>query len=210
MVDYPLKIATVGQTGVGKTKIIMRYINDKFIDSGLSTIGIDCFRKIISYKNKNIKLNIYDTSGQEKYESVVSNYYKNSNGIILVYDITSKKSYDKINYWIQEIKDNSWYNINTFILIGNKSDLESEREVSFDEGKALADKYGITFLEGSAKTGENVNELFETLVQQIIKNNSDFSSSLSQLNFNSFPLSKEIKNKKIKKKSDVEEKESCC
>ena len=130
--DYSLKIITLGESGVGKTKILVRY-----------------------------KDNIYEDS--------VSNYYNNTDGVILVYDISNERSFSKIQYWINEIKSNSNIDNSTFILFGNKNDLEEERKVSFEEGKEYAEQNRFQFLEGSAKTGNNIKELFTMLVKNIMK-----------------------------------------
>ena len=128
MFSYSLKIITLGESGVGKTKILVRY-----------------------------KDNIYEDS--------VSNYYNNTDGVILVYDISNERSFSKIQYWINEIKSNSNIDNSTFILFGNKNDLEEERKVSFEEGKEYAEQNRFQFLEGSAKTGNNIKELFTMLVK---------------------------------------------
>ena len=112
---------------------------------------------------------MYDTSGQEKFKSIVSNYYNNTDGVILVYDISNERSFSKIQYWINEIKSNSNIDNSTFILFGNKNDLEEERKVSFEEGKEYAEQNRFQFLEGSAKTGNNIKELFTMLVKNIMK-----------------------------------------
>lgn len=202
--DRNLKIITLGESGAGKTKILIRYQNENFKETGLSTVGIECYYKKVNYKNKRVKLVIYDTSGQEKFRTIVSNYYKNTDGVILIFDISNKKTFTKIEYWLNEIKENSGNDNGTFILFGNKCDLDSEREVSYEEGKALADKIGISYLEGSAKTGKNIKELFIILVRQIMAKKGldeppDDRSSLSYKQ--SFGA---------KKDKNLSDKEKCC
>lgn len=166
--DYSFKIITLGESGAGKTKILIRYKDNKYEDNNISTIGVDCQYKMIKYEKQNIKLLLYDTGGQEKFKSIVRNYYNNANGVILVYDISSERSFSKLQYWVKEIK--SYNNDNSiFILFGNKNDLEEERKISFEDGKEFADQNKMEFLEGSAKTGKNIKKLFDMLVRNIIK-----------------------------------------
>ena len=165
MFSYSLKIITLGESGVGKTKILVIYKDNIYEDSNIATIGVECKYKIIKYEKKSIKLLMYDTAGQEKFKSIVSNYYNNTDGVILVYDISNERSFSKIQYLINEIKSNSNIDNSTFILFGNKNDLEEERKVSFEEGKEYAEQNRFQFLEGSAKTGNNIKELFTMLVK---------------------------------------------
>lgn len=205
--DQNLKLITLGESGAGKTKLLIQYKDESFNESGLSTVGIECYYKKIRFKNKKVKLLMYDTSGQEKFRTIVANYYKNTDGVVLVFDVTRKSTFTKIEYWVHEINENAGNDNGTFILFGNKCDLDSEREVTYEEGKALADKYGISYLEGSAKTGKNVKELFIILVRQIMekKNTLDEpSEDRSNLSYKkSFGPKKEIY-------KDLSNKEKCC
>ena len=166
--EQKIKIITLGESCVGKTKILFQYNNKSYNEKCLSTIGIEYFLKRIKYKDKKLQVFIFDTSGQERFRSIVSNYYKKTNGVILVYDISSEDSFKKIDYWFKDVNEKLTHFENNFILFGNKNDLESERQVPTEEGQALADKYGIPFLEGSAKTGLNIDELFMTLISNIM------------------------------------------
>lgn len=174
-----IKIITIGESAVGKTKILLQYNKKSYNEEGLTTIGIDYFTKRIMYKGKKLKLLIFDTSGQERFRSIVSNFYQKSNGVILVYDISSKESFNKIDYWFNDVKDKLGDYQSHFILFGNKNDLQHKREVSTKEGKTLADKYRIPFLEGSAKTGINIDELFLTLITHIINKKNDETNSVN-------------------------------
>ena len=206
--ELSLKIITLGESGAGKTKLIMRYKDKTYQDINVSTVGIEFQYKIITYNNRPIKLVIYDTSGQEKFRTIVSNYYKNTDGVILVYDISSKKSFSKIQYWVDEIRNNSNNDNNTYVLFGNKSDLENERQVTYEEGKEYADKNKLEFMEGSAKSGQNIKELFILLVQKIMKNrelNEELSTSKNVSHLLTYH--KSFGNKK---RRSVEDKEKCC
>jgi small GTP-binding protein len=166
-VDYVFKLLTLGESSVGKSSIILRFTNNQFNDQLLSTTGIDFRTKIIDYKEQKIKLVIYDTSGQERYRTIAANYYKNADGILFVYDITNENSLT-FKYWLEQIQEKS--SVKSIILFGNKTDLENveeekkERKITFEEGKKIADQYGLKLFEGSAKQGININEAIEELV----------------------------------------------
>jgi len=171
-VDYVFKLLTLGESSVGKSSIILRFTNNQFNDQLLSTTGIDFRTKIIDYKEQKIKLVIYDTSGQERYRTIAANYYKNADGILFVYDITNENSLT-FKYWLEQIQEKS--SVKSIILFGNKTDLENveeekkERKITFEEGKKIADQYGLKLFEGSAKQGININEVIEELVGLIYK-----------------------------------------
>ena len=169
--DIKLKIMVLGESMVGKTSLITRYTNDKFGGRYLCTVGIDFQKKKIEKNNKKVLLQIWDTAGQERFRNVTKNYFQTSQGFVLAYDINNKESFEKVQYWIEEIKSNSEENIKC-ILIGTKCDLD-KREVSEEEGKELGDKYGYQFLETSAKENININETFENLISEIMSNFQD-------------------------------------
>jgi small GTP-binding protein len=136
----------------------------------VTTIGVDFKIKTLDVDGKSVKLQIWDTAGQERFRNIISSYYRGAQGIMLVYDITDLESFQNLNSWLIEIEKNA--NKNVFkLLIGNKSDLESQRQVQFDEGKAFAESNGMKFIETSAKTDQKVKEAFETLTKEIIKDN---------------------------------------
>ena len=153
---------------VGKTSLITRYTNDKFGGRYLCTVGIDFQKKKIEKKGKKVLLQIWDTAGQERFRNVTKNYFHTSQGFILAYDINNKESFEKVQFWIEEIKANAEEKIKC-ILIGTKCDLD-KREVSEEEGQKLGEQYGYQFLETSAKENININETFETLVSEIMNN----------------------------------------
>ena len=132
--NYIIKILTLGETQVGKTSIVLRYSEDKFNYNKIATIGIDFKIKVIRKGNEKIKVSIYDTAGQERFQNIVKHYYKGANGVLLVYDITKRDSFKKLEFWIEDLKENADNIDNLFIyLIGNKNDMEEKREVSFQE-----------------------------------------------------------------------------
>ena len=163
------KILTIGDGGVGKTSILRRYVENKFIKHHLSTIGIDFLSKTVTIKDKEIKLKIWDTAGQERYRNITSHIYKDADGIILVFDVTSEDSFNQITDWMEQIKNNVSKEEINLILIGNKCDLE-ERMVEKERGEEMAEKLKIKYYETSALTGQGINEAFEGLAKQIFKN----------------------------------------
>ena len=166
--DIKLKIMVLGESMVGKTCLINRYTNDKFGGRYLCTVGIDFQKKKIIKNNKKILLQIWDTAGQERFRNVTKNYFHTSQGFVLAYDINNKESFEKVEYWVEEIKSKAEENIKC-ILIGTKCDM-NKREVSEEEGIELGKKYGYKFLETSAKENINIEQTFETLVSEIMEN----------------------------------------
>ena len=166
--DIKLKIMVLGESMVGKTSLITRYTNDKFGGRYLCTVGIDFQKKKIEKNGKRVLLQIWDTAGQERFRNVTKNYFQASQGFVLAYDINNKESFEKVQYWVEEIKSNAEEKIKC-ILIGTKCDLD-KREVSEEEGQNLGQKYSYKFLETSAKENININETFETLVSEIMDN----------------------------------------
>lgn len=169
---YLFKYIMIGNSGVGKSSLLYKFINNKITNETEPTIGVEYYSKIINIKNLvNIKLNIFDTAGQECFQSITKSYYRNTIGVLIVYDITNRKSFENVKYWLNECKTFCWDNIN-IILIGNKNDIDIYREVSYDEGKKLADDNKILFTEISRK--QNISEIFCEFSEYIymkIKNN---------------------------------------
>lgn len=168
--DYLFKVLAIGDSGVGKTSIIKRFIDDTFCTQHMSTIGIDFKIKTIQNQNindKKIKLQIWDTAGQERFRSITSAYYRGAMGIILVYDITSEKSFDNIKIWLKSILIEN-PDVKK-IIVGNKCDLENKRIISYEKGKKEADDNGCLFCEISAKENLNINTAFEELTNLIYK-----------------------------------------
>lgn len=169
-IDLIIKIVTVGESSVGKTNLLLRYMRDTFDASQRPTIGMDFFTKEISDAEYSVKVQFWDTAGQEKYKSLASAYYKVSNGVVLVYDVTQRHTFARLNDWVSEIKANTPTKLK-MMLIGNKTDLEAERQVPAEEGKAFAEKHEMFFWETSAKTnqGHLVNKAFDEIVEECKK-----------------------------------------
>ncbi|GER34765.1 RAB GTPase homolog 1A [Striga asiatica] len=151
--DYLFKLLLIGDSGVGKSSLLLRFADDSYIDSYISTIGVDFKIRTVEQDGKTIKLQIWDTAGQERFRTITSSYYRGAHGIIRVL------SFNNVKQWLNEIDRYASDNVNK-LLVGNKSDLTSEKVVSTETAKALADEIGIPFLETSAKDATNVEQAF--------------------------------------------------
>ena len=167
------------ETQVGKTSLINRFDSNSFIHNTLTTLGIDNIRKKITLKNKKeIELSVYDTAGQERYQTITTSFYKKANGAIIVYSITDNFSFEKITHWIDVVKENSPEGIIIY-LIGNKCDDDDNRVVPKNKGEELAKKYNIKFYETSAKNNINVNTFFMDRANEICDKKEGVNSSNS-------------------------------
>lgn len=177
--DIKLKIMLIGDTNVGKTSLLKKYCNDEFSKNYISTIGIDFQVKYLNINKKKVKVQIWDTTGQERYQVLAKNCFNSSDGFIIVYDITNRKSYNNINNWIQQINESA-PNHSKCVIFGNKSDLNESRQVKLNEGKELTKKYNYKFFETSAKDGINLNEGFESLIKEIMNDAISVKATLRQ------------------------------
>lgn len=162
------KYLVIGNSGVGKSCLLIRFTDDTFSDSYVTTIGVDFKIKTLDIDSKSCKLQIWDTAGQERFRNIISSYYRGAQGIMLVYDITDLESFQNLNSWLIEIEKNASKNVYK-ILVGNKCDMEAERKVTKEQGKDFADQYGMKFFETSAKDSTNVAEAFVTMTKEVIK-----------------------------------------
>ena len=166
---FEAKIITVGDGQVGKSSLILRYVDNSFSTNYLSTIGVDSKYKKIKLNGEEIKVKIFDTAGQERFRSITSDYIRKANGMLLVYDITHKPSFENVENWINNLKEETGQKMIPSVLIGNKKDLTEERVIKEDQGKELAKKLEMEehFYETSCSTGENVQKAFSDLIEQI-------------------------------------------
>lgn len=164
--DYLFKLLLIGDSGVGKSCLLLRFADDTYTESYISTIGVDFKIRTVELDGKTIKLQIWDTAGQERFRTITSSYYRGAHGIIVVYDVTDSESFNNVKQWLHEIDRYASENVNK-LLVGNKADLTSKRSVTFDQGKEFADSLGIEFLETSAKNATNVEKAFMTMASQI-------------------------------------------
>ena len=166
--DYLFKLLLIGDSGVGKSCLLLRYVDETYQESYISTIGVDFKIKTNELDGKVIKLQIWDTAGQERFRTITSSYYRGAHGIIVVYDVTDQESFNNVKVWLQEIDRYANENVNK-LLVGNKSDLTSKKVVDYETAKAFADELGIPFLETSAKSAANVEQSFMTMGAEIKK-----------------------------------------
>lgn len=164
--DYLFKLLLIGDSGVGKSCLLLRFADDTYTESYISTIGVDFKIRTIEQDQKTVKLQIWDTAGQERFRTITSSYYRGAHGIIIVYDVTDRESFNNVKHWITEIDKYAAEGVNK-LLVGNKSDLQSKKVVSYDEAKELADSLSVQFLETSAKNAHNVEESFNLMAGEI-------------------------------------------
>ena len=164
--DILFKIILVGDTSVGKTNIISKYLKNLFQEDFSATIGVEFSHKQFLIDNHKIKAQIWDTAGQERYKAITKAYYKGPKGAFIVYDITRKETFDDIDKWRNELISSCNQEV-TIMLIGNKCDLEDQRQISKEQGEEKAKSFGFSFLETSALSGENLENGFESLIKEI-------------------------------------------
>jgi len=159
-------LLVIGNSGVGKSSLLLRFADDTFCETFIATIGVDFKIRTVSIGDKVIKLQIWDTAGQERFRTITQSYYRGANGVIVVYDVTDRDSFEAVERWMGEIKRLAGAGV-ARILVGNKCDMTSAREVDYTEGKELADQLGIGFVEASAKNNLKVEEAFLDLSRDI-------------------------------------------
>merc|ERR1712216_1888 len=200
--DHLVKLLLIGDSGVGKSCLLLRFSDDQFTTSFITTIGIDFKIKTVEIDGKRVKLQIWDTAGQERFRTITTAYYRGAMGILLVYDVTDLNSFENIRQWMRNIEQYASDGINK-VLVGNKCDMdESKRAVPTSRGQALADEFGIRFFETSAKANINVEGGFTTIANDIVgrmTDNADKSVDLAG-------GSKNVKLGKTKQKK----KKGCC
>ena len=202
------KIIIVGDSGVGKSNILGRYINNEFKQDTKSTVGVEFASKKVKVNDINIKLQIWDTAGQERYRSITSAYYKGSKGCFIVYDITSSQSFENIEKWYEEISKTGDKGL-SLVLIGNKCDLEDERKVTIEQGENKARDLNCPFFETSALNNIHIEEVFQKISENIynrFKNNKNLEDDDDDDDYDIVP--KEEKNININ--TNVKTEKKCC
>ncbi|KAL3873283.1 hypothetical protein ACJMK2_036419 [Sinanodonta woodiana] len=167
--DSLVRLLLVGETGVGKTCLLCRFSNDEFMDSHISTIGIDFKMKTLCLDGQTVKVQIWDTAGQERFEAITKQFYRRAQGIMLVYDICNRRSFEALPKWLSYIHE-CCKNSVMLVLIGNKSDQQDKRQVPYLEAQKFADENNIEFFEASAKMKNNLEKPFLDICRNILKN----------------------------------------
>eukprot|EP01113_Clastostelium_recurvatum_P010747 TRINITY_DN1539_c0_g1_i1.p1 TRINITY_DN1539_c0_g1~~TRINITY_DN1539_c0_g1_i1.p1 ORF type:complete len:225 (+),score=42.44 TRINITY_DN1539_c0_g1_i1:100-774(+) len=164
--DYLFKIVIIGDSSVGKSNLLVRFTRNEYNEKSKATIGVDFGTKSIEIEGRTVTAQCWDTAGQERFRAVTSGYYRGAVGAMIVYDITNKTSFKNVTRWLNELREMADPEI-LIMMVGNKCDLEPQREVPTNEAKAFAEGNKISFLETSALTSQNVNLAFETLLTHI-------------------------------------------
>ena len=200
--DYKIKIIVVGDSGVGKTNLINRFASDKFDTNSKATIGVEFVYKTLKINKEIIKVEVWDTPGQERYRSITSSYYKGANGAIIVYDLTDEESFKNVESWMNEVIKKGKKNMQ-FLLVGNKKDLINDRVVTEQKGIDKAKELNMNLFEASALEKDNVNEAFNFLIKEI------YLSTLKEKNISS-NNDNIIGQNGITLNTDKKEKKKCC
>mmetsp|Transcript_6551 Transcript_6551/g.9524 ORF Transcript_6551/g.9524 Transcript_6551/m.9524 type:complete len:212 (-) Transcript_6551:46-681(-) len=164
--NYLFKYIIIGDTGVGKSCLLLRFTEDTFLKAHELTIGVEFGTKLIKVQDKSIRLQIWDTAGQESFRSITRSYYRGACGALLLYDISRKETFDSLINWLNDAKEHSNEKM-TIVLVGNKCDKEAERQVPYEMGQKFAEEHGMLFLETSAKEKKHVDQAFHSTAQSI-------------------------------------------
>ncbi len=164
--NYLFKYIIIGDPSVGKSNLLMKFAHNKFTDEYQATIGVEFGAKNITFNNQIYRIQIWDTAGAESFRSITRAYYKNSVCAFIVYDITKRETFENVQVWLDDIKNQCPQTV-LLVLVGNKLDLENERQISYEEGESFAQKNNMYFFETSAKTGVNIENLFLKSVETI-------------------------------------------
>lgn len=160
------KILLIGDAGVGKSCLLRQFADSKYDDCLTSTIGVDFKIKTIQLNGKNIKLQIWDSAGQERYRTLASAYYRGAHGVGIVFDVTNEESFQNVPFWLGEVEKNQCVDVRR-LLVGNKNDLDEKRRISYDQAEELASEHNMNYVETSAKTSENVANAFTAVAKEI-------------------------------------------
>ena len=166
--EMMIKVILIGDSGVGKTNIMSKYLKNQFMENSKATVGVEFGSKLFNHEGHKIKAQIWDTAGQEKYKAITGAYYKGSKGAFVVYDITRKETFASVERWVNDLKSTSDPKL-TIILIGNKNDMEDQRQVTKEQGEEKAKSFGCAFLETSALSGDNLDKAFTLMVKEIFE-----------------------------------------
>ncbi|KAI9488269.1 GTP-binding protein ypt1 [Zychaea mexicana] len=164
--DYLFKLLLIGDSGVGKSCLLLRFADDTYTESYISTIGVDFKIRTVELEGRTVKLQIWDTAGQERFRTITSSYYRGAHGIIVVYDVTDQDSFNNLQMWLKEIERYAAEGVSK-LVVGNKNDLTDKKVVDTTAVKEFSESTSIPFLETSAKDSTNVEQAFLTMAKQI-------------------------------------------
>ena len=166
--EMMFKVVIVGDSFVGKTNIMSKYLKNEFHEDSKATVGVEFGSRQFNIEGHVIKAQIWDTAGQERYKAITSAYYKGAKGAFIVYDITRKESFDNVTKWAEQLKSAADKNL-TIIIVGNKVDLEDQRQIKTEEGQNKANELESAFIETSASSGTNIDKAFEMMINEVYK-----------------------------------------
>jgi Ras-related protein Rab-1A len=164
--DYLFKLILIGDSGVGKSSLLVRFADDAFSDTFISTLGVDFRYHTAVLGKRTVKIQIWDTAGQERFRGITAAYYRDAHGVVMVYDVTSSETFEHVEEWLAEVDRQN--DLAVKVLVGNKADLADERQVETDAAQKFSERLGITFFETSAKTAANVKEVFLGMAKQLL------------------------------------------
>ena len=171
--EYLFKVILIGDSSVGKTNLLSRFVKNEFNSQSKPTVGVDFFSKTVTIDKKSVKAQIWDTAGQERFKAFSSAYYNGSHGAIIAYDVTNKESFENVKTWITELRTHLELSNLVVMLIGNKTDLENQRQVTEEQGRSLSEQLDFFFMETSAlKNSTNeVSKAFMVIIEEIVNKN---------------------------------------
>ncbi len=202
--EMMFKVVLVGDSFVGKTNIMSKYLKNEFHEDSKATVGVEFGSKQFTIEGHSVKAQIWDTAGQERYKAITSAYYKGAKGAFIVYDITRKNSFESVERWVSDVISVADKKI-TIILIGNKSDLEDQRQVTKEEAEEKATKLEIAFMETSALSGDNLEKAFEKMMNEVFQKCHE--EMLADGDLDIIPGGEDIN---LAKKNENAQKKKCC
>lgn len=209
-VDFIFKILLLGDSSVGKTCFLKRFIDGTFQEVYMSTISLDYKIKLINVDDLKIKIQLWDIPVQNRFMSITKNYFKGTNGIILIYDVTNRNTFENIKTWMEQIEESKTEDLIIY-LVGNKIDEEENRKIKEEEGKETGTKYKLRFFEASAKNNKGIEELFIELVKEIInKRNNEKNEEENNEEDESKEEIKDVNEELIENKEKKKKKCCCC
>jgi Ras-related protein Rab-35 len=201
--DHLFKLLIIGDSGVGKSSLLVRFADNTFTGNYITTIGVDFKIRTIDLHGERVKLQIWDTAGQERFRTITSTYYRGTHGVIVVYDVTSGESFANVKRWLHEIDQNC--EVVNRILVGNKNDDPDRKVVLTEDARRFSDQMGIQLFETSAKDNINVEEMFRAITELVLKHKKD----QKELNDNGGDRVR-LRSEKRGRPSDLRNKKKCC